>query len=343
METWVVTTCRKKYMRRLAFWGIVALVALVFAAINYRYVVNFIGGPFPTTEEELAAIGDVSAAPHYFVRVEGQEMIETGLQEITTTTNHGVEESRSVTADYIALTVGQHILIVRAETKGMIQEGSLHPMDSELRTELKLEPSDTAVLPFYLDTASFRKDGYWALAVYAVLLALVLGFGIPAWRRFNDIASDPVVKRVAGWGDPIGTAHEIERQYTQMVWMRRLNVALTPDYIVNDAYFTFDVLRFDDLLWTYMKVIKKSVNFIPAGKDYQAVFVCYGGTQTLQASESQVLDVVKRCAERAPWAVVGFTPEIEQFYTKRTQEFCQAIEARKKELRENKGPGAAKA
>jgi len=340
METWVMATCRKKYTRRLVFWGLLAFAALLFAALNYRYVVNFVGGPFPMTEEELASLGDPAAAPHYFVRVEGQEVVETGVQEITTTTRNGVEEGRSVTAEYIALTVGQHLLIVRAEAKSKSQEGSIRPMDSELRKELQLDPSDTGVLPFYLDTASFRTEGYWALAVYVGLLALILGFGIPAWRRLNDIASDPVVKRVAGWGDPIGIAHEIERQYTQMVWIRRLNVALTPDYIVNDAFFTFDVLRFDDLLWAYMKVIKKSVNFIPAGKDYQAVFVCYGGTMTLQASESQVLDVVKRCAERAPWAAIGFTPEIEQYYTKRTQEFCQAIEARKKELRDNRGPGA---
>ena len=108
------------------------------------------------------------------------------------------------------------------------------------------------------------------------------------------------------------------------------------------AFFTFDVLRFDDLLWAYMKVIKKSVNLVPVGKDCQALLHCRGGKMTFQSSEGEVQDVVARCAQRAPWAFIGFSQELLGHFTKNNPAFCEAVEARRRELQQSKGPGAEK-
>src|SRR5690348_5570616 len=97
---------RSRSRRRVIAWGLVLACALVFVVSQHRYISNFIRGPFPAGQADLDAIGDVSTAPRYFVSVTGSKAIETGIQQITTTKNAGVETGRSVSAEFYALVVG---------------------------------------------------------------------------------------------------------------------------------------------------------------------------------------------------------------------------------------------
>jgi hypothetical protein len=74
------------------------------------------------------------------------------------------------------------------------------------------------------------------------------------------------------------------------------------------------------------------VNFIPTGKTYEAVVICYGGTATVKSREKTVDEILAYMAQRAAWAVFGFTKELKDHFDKKMPEFCAAVEQRKREL-----------
>jgi hypothetical protein len=316
-------------------WCVVLGCAALFALAQSRYIKNFVGGPFDFGQTELDAIGDVSTAPRYFVRVTGSKAIETGIQQISTRKRAGVETGRSVSAAFYVLVVGDRLLVVkRAAGTPTTVEGELAAMPPELDRHLFNAPEMQAIrgrfYPYYLDDSRFRIPGYIGIAGLLVLAFLLLKFGLPAWRYLQDVSSHPVVKKVVEWGDPMGVAIGARREansprYQGGGWR------VTEKYLIRSAPFAFDLLRLSDLLWAYKKVTKHSVNFIPTGKTYAGVLVCYGGAAEVTGREKEVDAMLAFAGERAPWALFGYTDELAKLFKQNTPEFCAAIEQRKRE------------
>ena len=336
MDTWVHQRIRTICRRRVVAWCLIAGGALLFALGQHRYINNFIRGPFDFGQAELDTIEDVSAAPRYFVRVTGSKLIDTGIQQIKAKKSGGVETSRSVSATYYALVVGDRLLIVkRSEGSVTTAQGELVAMPEDLQRHLFSTPQLQAIrgrfYPYYLDESAFRVPGYIGVAVALILAVLLIRYGLPAWRYAQDAASHPVVKRVASWGDPLGTAVEARREADSPRY-RGGGWRLTDKYLIQSAPFAFDLLRLSDLLWAYKKVTKHSVNFIPTGKTYACVLACYGGTAEVTGREKDMDALLSFAAERAPWAVLGFTDELSRVFRQKTADFCAAVEQRKHEL-----------
>ena len=55
------------------------------------------------------------------------------------------------------------------------------------------------------------------------------------------------------------------------------------------------------------------------------------------APEAKVRDVLAYAAGRAPWAVVGYTKELAEQFNKNTQQFCRAVETKRRELASPQG------
>jgi hypothetical protein len=335
MDTWVHQQLRATYRRRVIAWCVVLGCAVLFAAAQSRYITNFINGPFDVGQSELDSIGDVSTTSHYFVRVTGSRAIDTGIQQITTRKRSGVE-SRSVSAAYYVLVVGDRLLVVkRAEGTPTTVQGELAAMPAELDRHLFNTPQLQAIrsrfYPYYLDDSTFRTPGYIGSGVALIFVILLVMYGLPAWRYARDVSSHPVVKRVQLWGDPLSTAVEARREsasprYKGGGWR------VADKYLIRSAPFAFDLLRVSDLLWAYKRVTKHSVNFIPTGKTYSGVLVCYGGAAEITGREKNVDALLAFAAERAPWAVLGYSEDLNKLFKQKTQEFCGAVEQRKREL-----------
>lgn len=337
MDTWILEMCRRSCSRQLVTWGFVLAGALVFGALNTRYIKNFLNGPFPVGEQDLEHITDPGEAPRYFVRVAGTRTLDTGIRQITTTESGGVEESRRVSAEYYALQVGDKFLIVKSSSgEPTVVEGRLMPTPADLDRQLfdtaETRATRPLVYPFYLDTESFRLPGYYAIAAARVFLWFFLRKGIPAWRRLQNPAEHPVVARTAAWGDPVSIAAELEREYRTQPVHRLGDWTITRNYVVQDSFFGFEVLRLEDLVWGYKRVTKKRVNFIPAGKDYHVILVCYSGAIEIPASEQQVDEVLAYANQRTPWAIFGYSADLENCFKKQPQELCLAVEARRREI-----------
>jgi len=329
--------CRKACRNQVFAWAVVLAGGLAFALANTRYIRNFISGPFPIGAPELAQVADADSTPRYFVSVSPQRVVDTGVQEITTTTTNGVKTGEYVSAGYYGVLVGDRYLIVKSASKPASRvEGELIAIPLDLSSQLfsgpKAQETRSRCYPVYLDASGFREAGYWGMGIGSALLLLVLYYGGRAFNRMRDINSHPVLERVAKWGDIMSISMEAERELNSVPRYKSQGVILTDNFAFQKGLFAFQILRFRDLLWAYKKVTKRSVNFVPVGKYYSAEFKFYGGNLSFSGKEKVVEEVLKYSAQRAPWAVLGFSEEIKKMWSKQQAAFCQAVEARRQKL-----------
>lgn len=345
MEPWIFQMCRQACRRQLIAWGVVVAGVLAFALASGRYIRNFVQGPYPFGVQELEQIADVDSAPRYFVSLNADKVVDTGVQEITTNTTNGVETSRYVSAGYYGVVMGERYLIVKSASKpaGKV-EGELDTIPMDVGEKLFAGPDGREArnrcYPFYMDATGFRETGYWSAGVCAVLLLLAFFYGWRAWGRLRDVQTHPVVRRVNAWGDAMAISAEAEQQFTHAVRYKSRSVILTDKFAIDKAFFAFQLLRFEDLLWAYKKITRRTVYFVPVGKECTAELVFYGGNLSFSGKEKLVEEVLLFAANSAPWAVLGFSDEIKKMFSKQQAAFCQAVEARRQKLRSAAPQGA---
>jgi hypothetical protein len=336
MDTWIYQMVRARSLRRVAAWAVVLASVALFGLGQLRYIRNFVLGPYDLGAADLDGIRDVSEAPRYFVRVAGSRTIETGIQQITVRTRSGVETSRSISAAYYALAIGDKFLICKsASGVGKTYQGRLAPLPADLAGRLFETPEMQSIrgrfYTYYLIDEWFRLRGYIAIAGFLVLALLLVWQALPAWKHLQNPASHPLSRRVQAWGDPVGLAVAAQREASTPRFKGGGGWSVTDQYLIRSAFFTFDLLRLADLLWAYKAVTKHSVNFIPTGKTYDAVLICYGGTATIESKEARTDEILGFAAQRAPWAIFGFSKELAETYAKNTSAFCGAVEQRRQE------------
>lgn len=337
MDSWIREMCRKRAQRQTLTWFLLLAFGIIIVLSNVRYVRNFCLGPFAVQANHLGQIADVDTTPDYFVSVVGDKVVDTEIQEITTTTRNGVKEGSRVSAGYYAFLVGDRFLIVKSEKQPPNNvSGELLPIPSDLAGRLFSGADGQQIrkhcYPFYLETSGFRYPGYWGIGIAWFFVGLFWKFGKPAWIQWRDVSNHPVVKRLEQWGDPIGTPVDVKRELDGCVLYKSSGIFVTNKYVVRKKFFSFNVFRFDDLLWAYKKVTQRSVNLIPTGKTYEGVLIFYGGGETFSGNEGRVDEVLKFAHSKAPWAVFGYNNEIKDLFNNQTRDFCQVVESRRQEL-----------
>jgi hypothetical protein len=135
----------------------------------------------------------------------------------------------------------------------------------------------------------------------------------------------------------MGVAVEAEREFENPMLKGKAGWRLGNKYLVRSSLFTFNVLRFHDVLWAYKKVTKHSVNFIPTGKTYEAIIQCYGGNATIAGKEKKVHELLEYVQQRAPWAMYGYSDELSATFTKRQQDFANSVEQRRQQWAQQGG------
>lgn len=174
------------------------LVAMaIHPVLRPGYFRNFLEGPYELCPADLDAISDVKTAPRYFVRVTGSKAIFTGVEEIEVRKRGGVETSRSVSARYYALVVGDRLLVCKGGNEPETSfEGTLSPLPEDVARRLFSDPANSAArdrfYPFYVDDASFRTPGCFAIA-------LVLGAMIGAGLLVRKIRARVARRKAAAW------------------------------------------------------------------------------------------------------------------------------------------------
>jgi uncharacterized protein DUF6709 len=336
MDGWIVNRIRTTSLRRLIVWTVALVGGVLLATSDHRYIANFLRGPYPLAQADLDSIGDVTLTPRYYARVAGDKVIDTGIRQYTIHTQNGIETSREESGAYNAFAIGNRFLVVRtAGYDASVAEGKLAPWPSDLEDQLfdskEMRSLRGSFYPFYLDSDSCRQPGYVVIGLAVLFLVLFVWQAVPAWRAWRNPDGHPLAKRIAQWGDPMGVALAAEHEFDNPLMKAKAGWRFGSKYLVRSTFFTFNVLRFQDVLWGYKKITKHSVNFIPTGKTYEAIVACYGGTATIRGKEKKVHELLEFVQQRAPWAMFGYSDELSSLFNKRRQEFASSVEQRRQE------------
>lgn len=108
---------------------------------------------------------------------------------------------------------------------------------------------------------------------------------------------------------------------------------ITASFLIRSGPFDFDVFRFEDILWAYGMVTRHWTYFIPIGSTYKAHLVFSNGKAAVRGRRKAVEKLLALAAERAPWAIFGFSPETRARFRKDPRAFRERIEEAKKEHR----------
>jgi hypothetical protein len=220
MALWVENEAHRANRNLLLVNGGMLAVLILIVAGNYRYCANFVLGCQSISSTELAALTSPEQRWRNFVSVSGTKSVNTEYQDVV---NH-MEGSRVVSTEvkdeYIFLRVGEKILLVKAppgkeqlEYSGAL-EYTTDPVKQDLLRPLAAESPDLAreVLPFTLNAANYRSNGYTMLIIGLPLLALALWNCLKGIRRSSGIEISPVWKHLALYGNAEQLSQQIEAE-----------------------------------------------------------------------------------------------------------------------------------
>jgi hypothetical protein len=337
MALWVENEARRANRNMLLVNGGMLTVLILIVAGNYRYCANFVLGSQSISSTEIAAITSPEQRWRNFVSVSGTKSFNTEYRDVV---NH-MEGSRVVSTEikdeYILLRVGEKVLLVKADPRKEKLEysGELVPtadrVKEDLLRPLAAEDADLAraVLPFTLNAADYRSNGYTMLMIGLPILTLALWNCFKAMRRSAEIQTSPVWKNLAAYGNAEQLSQQIEAELQTAVIRKYGKLQIAQQWMVRRKTFSTWVSPIADLVWVYKKVTKHSVNFIPTGKTYAVVLVGRHRQRIEeQMKEKAVNEMLADLAARVPWILFGFTKDLEKAWQKDPAGVIAAVDSR---------------
>jgi hypothetical protein len=333
----------RRATRNLLIANILLAGALaVIVALNARYLYNVVRGPFDIDRAALLRLTDTEKRQEYYVNVKADEVLDTGVQEVTSSTRNGVNTGERVTANFVALVVDARLLLARAPVSdtGTSVTGALVPIPQDVQREIiddiiTSEPSlDGIFLPYMLDAGDFRTGGYIGLALCGALALLALWNLTRAVRRAVNPEAHPTYRALAVYGPGPSIIASVDGEVSNPACTKIAGAYITPHWLVQTSTFGVEVTRVDDLIWIYKKVTQRRVSFVPAGTTHAAVlWNRQGKSIEINGNELQVTDILMTVARQVPWIFVGYTADLEKAWQKNRAAMMQAVAERQREAR----------
>lgn len=330
----VQTTIHRSIRNRIILCaiGIIALAGL--AALNHRYLYNFISGPFQPSHTELVNAPDSDALYRYFVTIRGDDIIQTGYEYEET------QNGRVVNVEhYLALVLDRRVLLVKTHDTGTTTEftGALVPFSSEERREvvdklIQEEPLlKEAFLPMLLDTSDFRTNGYIWLGAGTVVLLLCLWQIFQSARWATDPLKHPIMRGLERFGPAQFVASDLDAQLlTDHLTLGKAH--LTANWLAIISSSTLQATRLDDIVWLYKQVTQQRVNGIPTRKSYSAlIWDRHGVCISVSDKEKAVEELLSAILQRSPGALAGYDAQLETAWKKNRASFITAVDERRRQ------------
>jgi hypothetical protein len=348
---WIENEARRMNRNLMVVNGLIGAVLVLIVAANFRYCVNFLRGCEPVSAAELASLKSADQRWRNFVTVTGDKQAKTGYRDIEQKVEKasGRVISTEVKDEYVFLRVGNSILLVKApagEDK-LDYSGELEPTSERVQADLLRplagqQPDLSAmVLPFTLNAADYRNNGWVGLAIVVPLLALAVWNIFKAVRRSGEPQSAPLWKTLSAFGNAEQLSQQIEADMQPGGVRKYGHLQIGQQWMVRQKTFSTWVSPVGDLVWIYKKVTKHSVNFIPTGKTYSVVLVGRHRQRTEeQMKEKAVNELLMDLTGWVPWAIFGFDQNLDRAWRKDPQGVIAAVDARYQKYK-NKDAAAA--
>jgi hypothetical protein len=297
----ILQAARREASSTLTAGLVVAGLAAAVLAFNWKYVYNFVAGPFAIAEIDASA----AAPAREFARAEGPLASTGWAQETTVRLFRGVVETKDTSARYLAMTTNGRILIVKApvDFAGQVVNGRLVPLPEAIRTSL----GGAAAYPWMLDAhIAYRWDFniFVPAAVGLLALALVMS-AVSAWRSGN-VLRHPAIAALARFGDPLKVVNAIEHEIAAAGVAARVgSVAVSNGWIVAiDPSVKIVAIR--DLIGICVETaMKKTGGRMTPQRAIRFWARARLLSDTIAVSEPEAQTVLDRIRAVAPWAVVG--------------------------------------
>jgi Family of unknown function (DUF6709) len=332
----VYSTVRRSNRNLLILCVAGALLLIGLAALNTRYFYNFFFGPFPIDKQTLLAIDNAGTPQKYWVTVDGDDVIDTGFQEVRSKNG-----SESVTSAYMALLFDDKALIVKAQNdfgfnaalKVTKFTGYLEAMPSDIRTRIVADAEQEtpslrgAFLPYMMNTDGFRDVGYGSLVVGIPLFLLCIRGIILAIKRRNDTSAHPMMRALSRFGPADYVAGQIDAEM-QADHPSVGKLHLTPSWLVQAASARLDATRLDDVVWAYKQVTRHrgGVTYAAQIWDRHGVCISVGGKETF------VNQALEAAARHAPWMLTGYNAEMEKTWKQNRAAVIETVEQRRRQI-----------
>jgi hypothetical protein len=333
-----ITRQIRRTNRNLLITGVVFLAGVAALGGAYRrYLYNFAFGPFSIPASELTSISNPDDPRKYFLRVQGDKVLDTGMYlEVQ-------DSSKKVTAKFYALAIADRLLVVKAppDNKQVSYMGALVTVPYELRTgfiprmEAKYPNLLGAFLPFMLDATGFR-DSNGILGVLGGAAMLLLGLYL-VWlylQRTANPEKHPLMKALERYGQPNDVAMQIDSELrSEPNAAVTRDVRLTNNWLIHATAFKTVLMQSRDVIWAYQKITKHYHNGIPTGKSYSIVIRdSRGQSAEVTGKKTSAPELVSTLQQRMPWIVAGFSKELEELWSKNRAGFVEAVEKRRANL-----------
>jgi hypothetical protein len=327
--------------RNLLLLG-VAMLAIIGAIVGatWRDVYNFVYGPFPIENSELAGIVNPDQPKHYFLKVRGEDLFSTGMQEVDAG-NH-----QKVRAEIVALAVGNRLLLVKAPVgkHKLLYTGTLEAVPAQVQNGiLSSEKKDPAamkapVLPFMLDATGFRTfhdSDNWLAASGGILIGGIgLFLAALAVCRTMQPDSHPLLAKLARYGSLQDVRMRIDSEMRSEGGGEQFGaMRITSNWLIQAAAYKTDVMASRDIIWAYPKVTKHYHSGIPTGTTHSAILRdSKGQSVEVSGKKESVPKLLESVQRRMPWVLLGFNKELEALWLKEKPKFLQLIEQRRAKL-----------
>jgi hypothetical protein len=330
--------------RTILLLGVLAILATAaLFALSYRYFYNFALGPFDVSAAELLPLQAGDRPLKYWVRVSGSDLLDTGMQYVTTS-DSGTE---TIEHSYLALVLEDRLLVVKhaGALPSLPMTPTVTGWISQLSDEEKVEVIQAvekdvpqvagAFLPFQIEEGNFRANGLIGLIAGGVVILLGFWGILTVIRRNNDLTTHPILKALTRFGPLEFVISRIEGELA-MPHTQIKNLHLTNNWLVFDGKTSLAATQNDDVAWVYKHVLTRRSYGIAVSKTYTAILYDRYGVQltfTAGRKEADVNQMLEAISQRAPWAIAGFSKEIETAWKKDRVNFLAAVDRRKAEAR----------
>ena len=159
------------------------------------------------------------------------------------------------------------------------------------------------------------SDLFWGAGL--LLLGLVLTVNaVRAFRVWRKPETHPTIERILRRGDDLlRTSTRVLAELRQPI-VKTWRWEATKTYLVKSTFLTFDVSRFDELVWICKQEVDRSAWIIPHpfGAYDEARFQFASHKLVLRASEKKVDAVLAHAVQVTPWAMYGDNRQVRRLF-----------------------------
>lgn len=327
-SNFIIDIIRRSNRNQLILWGGGLVLVLIVIALGANQFYNLLAGPFVVTGDYINSIQDVHNLDKFYVTVQGDETIDTGFYETSTT--NGIQTGK---AYYKALVLGDRLLLVKSGNEEDLKSysGALTTIPSDEQREvmdaiLRQAPNVKDVfLPFMMDANEFRNMGFGGMIATAIAFLVCLWIVLRTISRIVSHERHPIWRKLERFGEPAGIADQISSEYTNAETVGKAKVS--SNWLIAAQKSTLDVTQIKDIMWAYKKIVSGR-----GGRRVSAlVYDRYGQVSTINGKEAQIDETLRGLAQRMPWIAIGYSADLQSKWTKQRAEFITAIDQRKKQ------------